>query len=244
MLISISDNAVENGKKAALKTKELIDEAIRERGEARIVVSTGMSQFEFLSSLISLNIDWSKVVLFHLDEYVGLTEEHPASFRRYLKERLISKVSFKSVHLVSGEGDITKNIEDLSLLFREKQIDVALVGIGENSHIAFNDPPADFLTDEIYRIVELDEKCRMQQVGEGWFKSVDEVPKEAISMMPKAIMSARHIVSVVPHSVKAEAIKRTITEKVSNKTPATLLKTHPDWYLFVDKAAASSLLSM
>lgn len=244
MLISISDNAVENGQKAALKTKELIDEAIRERGEARIVVSTGMSQFEFLSSLISLDIDWSKVVLFHLDEYVGLTEEHPASFRRYLKERLISKVSFKSVHLVSGEGDITKNIEDLSLLFREKQIDVALVGIGENSHIAFNDPPADFLTDEIYRIVELDEKCRMQQVGEGWFKSVDEVPKEAISMMPKAIMSARHIVSVVPHSVKAEAIKRTITEKVSNKTPATLLKTHPDWYLFVDKAAASSLLSM
>lgn len=244
MLISISVNAVENGQKAALKTKELIDEAIRERGEARIVVSTGMSQFEFLSSLISLDIDWSKVVLFHLDEYVGLTEEHPASFRRYLKERLISKVSFKSVHLVSGEGDITKNIEDLSLLFREKQIDVALVGIGENSHIAFNDPPADFLTDEIYRIVELDEKCRMQQVGEGWFKSVDEVPKEAISMMPKAIMSARHIVSVVPHSVKAEAIKRTITEKVSNKTPATLLKTHPDWYLFVDKAAASSLLSM
>ena len=242
--LTISKDAKLNGKRAAELIANLINEAIKERGKARIVVSTGSSQFEMFETLIKLDVDWSKVEMFHLDEYVNLPESHIASFRKYLKERFVSKVNLKAAYFVSGEGNIEENISYLTKELRKDIIDVGIIGIGENGHIAFNDPPADFETDEAYKVVTLDQKCRAQQVGEGWFKSIEDVPTQAISMTPKEIMKSKHIVTVAPHSVKADAIYKTITTPISPMVPATLLKTHPDWHLFIDDASASKLFSM
>lgn len=240
--ISVSSTAVENGRKAAIKIAEIINKAIAEKGHARIVLSTGASQFEMFDVLVKLDVDWSKVEMFHLDEYVDLPETHIASFRKYLKERFVNVVHPKAAHFVIGEGDIKKNIEELTKELRKDEIDVGVIGIGENGHIAFNDPPADFDAKEAYRVVNLDHKCRMQQVGEGWFATEDDVPKHAISMLPGQIMSCKTIVSVVPHAVKAKAIYDTITQPVNNMVPATLMKTHPEWYLFIDDDSASMLI--
>ena len=242
--LTISKDAKLNGKRAAELIANLINEAIKERGKARIVVSTGSSQFEMFEALLKLDVDWSKVEMFHLDEYVNLPESHIASFRKYLKERFVSKVNLKAAYFVSGEGNIEENISYLTKELIKDIIDVGIIGIGENGHIAFNDPPADFETDEAYKVVTLDQKCRAQQVGEGWFKSIEDVPTQAISMTPKEIMKAKHIVTVAPHSVKADAIYKTITTPISPMVPATLLKTHPDWHLFIDDASASKLFGM
>ena len=240
--ISVSMTPEELGRRAAAKIAELLNDAIRQKGHARIILSTGASQFETLAALVGLDVDWSKVEMFHLDEYAGLPESHGASFRRYLKERFVSKVNLRAAHFVSGEGDVERNIEELTEALRSDVIDVGVIGIGENGHIAFNDPPADFTADRAYKVVELDWRCRMQQVGEGWFRNLEDVPSKAITMCPKEIMSCLHIVSAVPHSVKAEAVLNTITKAVTPDVPATLLKTHPDWNLFLDKASASALM--
>lgn len=243
--ITVSENAVVNGKRSAEKVASLIEDAIKERGKARIVVSTGSSQFEMFEALIKIKtIEWNKVEMFHLDEYVALPESHIASFRKYLKERFVSRVPLKKAHFVSGEGDIENNIAELTRELRSDIIDVGIIGIGENGHIAFNDPPADFDSEEAYKVVVLDEKCRKQQVGEGWFKTIEDVPEKAISMTVREIMKARHIVTVAPHSVKRDAIFNTITKKVTNTVPATILKTHPDWNLFIDTDSASMLFGL
>lgn len=238
--IDISDNADELGMRAAEKIASLIEEAINKKGKARIILSTGMSQFETLSHLITYDLPWDKVEMFHLDEYVGLNESHPASFRKYLKERFVSKVNLKTAYFVEGVDAIPSLTREL----RKEEIDVGVIGIGENGHIAFNDPPADFTTGEAYKVVTLDRRCREQQVGEGWFRTIDEVPTEAITMCVKEIMKSKHIVSAVPHEVKAEAIYNTITGRISQDVPATILKTHPDWNLFIDKDSASKLLAI
>ena len=238
--IDISDNADELGMRAAEKIASLIEEAINKKGKARIILSTGMSQFETLSHLITYDLPWDKVEMFHLDEYVGLDESHPASFRKYLKERFVSKVNLKAAYFVEGVDAIPSLTREL----RKEEIDVGVIGIGENGHIAFNDPPADFTTGEAYKVVTLDRRCREQQVGEGWFRTIDEVPAEAITMCVKEIMKSKHIVSAVPHEVKAEAIYNTITGRISQDVPATILKTHPDWNLFIDRESASKLLGM
>ena len=239
--ISVSTTAAENGRKAAVKAAELINKAIAEKGHARIILSTGARQFEMFENLVKQNVQWSKIEMFHLDEYVDLPETHIASFRKYLKERFVNIVHPGAVHFV-GDGDPKQNIEELTRELRKDVVDVGLIGIGENGHIAFNDPPADFDATEAYRIVNLDHKCRMQQVGEGWFATEDDVPRQAISMLPKQIMACRAIVSVVPHAVKAKAVYDTITQPVNNMVPATLLKTHPEWYLYIDDDAASMLI--
>lgn len=238
--IDISDNADELGMRAAGKIASLIEEAINKKGKARIILSTGMSQFETLSHLITYDLPWDKVEMFHLDEYVGLDESHPASFRKYLKERFVSKVNLKAAYFVEGVDAIPSLTREL----RKEEIDVGVIGIGENGHIAFNDPPADFTTGEAYKVVTLDRRCREQQVGEGWFRTIDDVPVEAITMCVKEIMKSKHIVSAVPHEVKAEAIYNTITGRISQDVPATILKTHPDWNLFIDKDSASKLLAI
>ena len=238
--IDISDNADELGMRAAGKIASLIEEAINKKGKARIILSTGMSQFETLSHLITYCLPWDKVEMFHLDEYVGLDENHPASFRKYLKERFVSKVNLKAAYFVEGVDAIPSLTREL----RKEELDVGVIGIGENGHIAFNDPPADFTTGEAYKVVTLDRRCREQQVGEGWFRTIDEVPAEAITMCVKEIMKSKHIVSAVPHEVKAEAIYNTITGRISQDVPATILKTHPDWNLFIDKDSASKLLAI
>ena len=231
MKIVISKTAEELGMKAAAETAKIINAAIAEKGCARIVLSTGASQFETLKYLVQESVDWSKVEMFHLDEYINLPETHPASFRKYLKERFIEPTGVGKVNFVDGTPE---GIAALTQEIRRAPIDVGLIGIGRNSHIAFNDPPADFDNRDAYLIVTLDEACRNQQVGEGWFASFDDVPKQAISMSVWQIMQCKCIISAVPHAEKAWAVAATLSSELTNQVPATMLKTHADFRLFVD----------
>ena len=243
MDISISVDSSELGKKAARLISDKLNEIIKEKGEARMVVSTGNSQFEMFQALVKEKIDWPKVEVFHLDEYTGLPVTHTASFRKYLYERFINLVPVKKFHSVDVEGDINKRISELSSEIRRKPVDLGIIGIGVNGHIAFNDPPADFVTHDSYIVVSLDEQCRMQQVNEGWFETLNDVPDEAVSMSVWQIMQCRTIISVVPHKVKADAVYKTLTRKITNEVPATMLKKHPDWHLFLDQDSASKVVA-
>lgn len=239
MKVKVLKNPDELGKKAAEYSAEILNDCIAKKGNARIILSTGASQFDTIKWLVQMDVDWSKVEMFHLDEYIGLPETHPASFRKYLKERFIEKVNLKEAHLVNGEGDVKSFIAGLTKELRNEPVDLGLIGIGENAHIAFNDPPADFDTKEAYLIVNLDDKCKMQQVGEGWFKTIDDVPKQAISMSVYQIMQCQKIVSCVPYRVKANAIKMTLENEVTNMIPATILKQHDNVTIFADEDSAS-----
>lgn len=241
MRVVISKDAAELGKAAAKQTAKYIEQAVREKGYARIVLSTGASQFETLEELTKWELPWECVEMFHLDEYVGLPQTHAASFRQYLQKRFVDKVHPRKVHFVSGEGDVAEHIKMLTQEIRRAPIDVALIGVGENAHIAFNDPPADFETEEAYIVVNLDSRCRAQQVGEGWFASIEEVPQQAISMTVYQIMNSRAVISAVPHQVKAEAVKKMLEHSVDCQIPATKLKEHPDMHLFLDENSAALL---
>lgn len=242
MEIIKSKTAKELGEAAGKLTAKKLNMAIAKNGSARLILSTGASQFETLDTLVKEDVDWSKVEMFHLDEYVNLPITHPASFRKYLTERFINIVHPKAAYLVDGDNP-EEAIKFLTEKINEAPVDVALIGVGENAHIAFNDPPADFDTKESYIIVNLDEKCRKQQVGEGWFDTVDDVPAQAISMTPYRIMQSKTIISAVPHAVKANAIKLMMNnEETTNMVPATLLKEHSDYYLFVDENSAGDTL--
>ena len=225
----------ELGQAAASCAAEFLNQAIAQKGKARLLLSTGASQFTSIKHLVDCNVDWEKVEMFHLDEYVNLPETHPASFRKYLKERFVNLVNLKQAHFVNGEGDIARNIAELTIALQAEPIDVALIGIGENAHIAFNDPPADFSTRVAYKVVDLDEKCKQQQVGEGWFATPSDVPAQAITMSVYQILQSRIILSCVPYNVKAMAIKQTLESDVNPNVPATILKTHANWTLFVDE---------
>lgn len=241
MKIIVSNTKEELGKKAAIAGAQLIREAISENGEANIIVATGASQFEMLSELVKADIDWSKVTAFHLDEYIGIAVTHPASFRKYLKERFVDIVSPKEFHYVNGSIDASEECWRLGDLISKHAIDVAFAGIGENSHLAFNDPPADFDTEEAYLVVTLDEDCRQQQMGEGWFKTIDEVPKQAISMSIKQIMKSKAIICSIPDLRKSKAVKVSVEEPVSNLIPASILQHHSATWLYLDKDSASLL---
>lgn len=241
MQINICENKYELGKKAAEKGSALINDAITKNGKANLILATGMSQFEMLNSLIQKDVDWSKTVCFHLDEYIGLPITHPASFRKYLKERFVDKVSPGIFHYINGETDIQKECLRLESLITAFPIDVAFVGIGENGHLAFNDPPADFITERSYLKVNLDDNCRKQQLGEGWFSSIDEVPKSAISMSIKQILKSKHIICSVPDVRKAKAVQLVMEGKVTPDVPSSILKEHIDTVMFLDKLSASLL---
>ncbi len=229
------------GKEAAVKGADLIREAIKLKGEATIIVATGASQFDMLRVLVKEDLDWSVVTAFHLDEYIGLPITHPASFRKYLKERFADIVKPKQFVYVNGENDPVQECKRLGELISKLTVDVAFVGIGENGHLAFNDPPADFGTEEPYIIVNLDEACRRQQLGEGWFPTFDDVPKRAISMSIKQIMKSKAIICTVPDLRKAEAVKKTIKEPVSPLVPATILRNHDNAWLYLDYDSSSLL---
>jgi len=243
MEIRICKNSEELGISAAKHVAEVLKKCISEKGSARIVLSTGASQFDTLKALVKEEgIKWECVEMFHLDEYVDLPETHGASFRKYLKERFVEKVgTLKAAHFVDGTPEC---IARLTEEIRKSPIDIGLIGIGENAHIAFNDPPADFDTKEAYIIVNLNERCKQQQMGEGWFETIDDVPKQAVSMTAYQIMQCERIVSCVPYKVKAEAVANTLkSDKVDNNVPATLLKTHPDFILYVDEDSASGIVN-
>ena len=215
---------------------------IARRGKARVVAATGASQLEFLRALTAMpDIEWPRVELFHLDEYAGLPESHPASFRRYLRENLVNKTTISAYHFLDGEGDldaVRKRVGDALL---QDEVDVLFAGIGENGHLAFNDPPADFATTEPYVIVKLDEACRRQQVGEGWFASVDEVPDTAISMSIQQMLKAREMIVIVPDERKAAAVREALEGGVTPAVPASILRKHPNVTLYLDEPAASLL---
>jgi len=244
MNIMIFNDAEELGKAAAQLSEKIINKAIQDNGYARIVLSTGLSQITLLNNLIKTKIDWNKVIMFHLDEYIGINENHPASFRKYLKEKFVNKVTLKEVHFIDGDNNnISKNIAELSKEIKKAPIDLGFIGIGENAHIAFNDPPADFETKDSFIVVNLDDMCKQQQVNEGWFKNIEDVPKQAITMSVHQILKCKTIISCVPYKVKAEAIKNVIENDVTPSIPATILKKHDDFYLFLDKDSASLLKS-
>jgi len=229
-------------RRAADRAATIIRSAIAQRGQARIIAATGASQFEFLEQLTKQpEIDWKNVEMFHLDEYLDLPESHPASFRKYLRERLIDRVGITNFHLIDGERDPSVTIGEVTAEIRKAPIDVAFVGIGENAHLAFNDPPADFGTDEAYIVVDLDEACRRQQLGEGWFKSLDEVPRRAISMTIRQVLKASHIICVVPDKRKAEAVKNCLEAEISPMVPASILRTHSNTDIYLDRDSESLL---
>jgi glucosamine-6-phosphate deaminase len=229
-------------RQAAQHAAGLIREAIAHHGLARIVAATGTSQIGFLDALLSEPyLEWSRVELFHLDEYVGIPADHPASFRRYLLDRFILKAGIVSCHLLDGERDAPRAAEEIGRRLAASPVDVAFVGIGENGHLAFNDPPADFKTEAPYIIVELDEACRRQQVGEGWFAGFDDVPTQAISMSIRQILKSREIVCVVPEARKAAAVKAFVEAEISPMVPASILRTHPSTTVFLDPDSAALL---
>src|SRR6516225_1255340 len=192
MVIKIYEDKTALGRAAAEQAAVSLCKAIQESGQARIIAATGASQFEFLDALTAMpGIDWPRVEVFHLDEYVGLPASHPASFRKYLLERLIQKTGISKYHFLEGDGDVPKTVRRVATELLAAPIDLAFVGIGENGHLAFNDPPADFQTEEPYLLVDLDEACRRQQVGESWFADLSEVPKRAISMSVRQILKSK-----------------------------------------------------
>ena len=230
------------GRAAADHAAQSLRRAIRDHGEARIIAATGVSQFEFLDSLTSApDIDWSRVEVFHLDEYVGLPATHPASFRNYLFERLIHKTGITRYYLLDGDGDARSSIRQIGSKLQSKPADIAFAGIGENAHLAFNDPPADFDTEEPYLIVDLDEVCRQQQVNEGWFSKLADVPKKAISMSVREILRAKEIIVMVPEARKAPAVKRCLEGEVTPMVPASILRRHPNATIYLDTDSAALL---
>jgi glucosamine-6-phosphate deaminase len=244
MNTEVFDSKAELGVKSAKDAEKKIRNTIEKNGSANVILATGASQFETLKNLVvSKEIDWSKVVMFHLDEYVGMSDQHPASFRKYLKERFVEKVGdLKAVHFIEGDAeDVEAECERLNEIIRKHPIDVALVGIGENGHLAFNDPPADFDTEEPYIVVELDEACRKQQMGEGWFETFDDVPEKAISMSIKQILKSASIICSVPDQRKAKAVQECLEGEISNLHPASILQTHHNCTVYLDKDSASLL---
>jgi len=241
MYLEIFPNKESLGMAAAKKAADILKKTIQKKGRATFIAATGASQFEFLENLTNISsIDWSKTSMFHLDEYVGLPETHPASFRKYLKERLINKVHPGNVHLIKGDTKSPElECDRLDKIIKQKEIDVAFVGIGENGHLAFNDPPADFDIKKSYLIVELDDVCRKQQLGEGWFENLEEMPKLAISMSIYQIMKSKNIICTVPDKRKAKAVKNCLEEEISPLYPASILRKHPQVYLYLDKNSAS-----
>lgn len=240
MELRVCEDRYKLGASAAKHVAQVLNDCIAEKGHARIVLSTGASQFDTIEALVKENVKWECVEMFHLDEYVGLPITHKASFRKYLQERFVDKVGkLMSVNFVDGTKE---GIEKLTKEIRRAPIDIGLIGIGENAHIAFNDPPADTETKEAYIIVNLDDDCKKQQMGEGWFPTIDDVPKQAVSMSVYQILQCERIVSCVPYAVKANAIEKTLVNDKTNMIPATLMKDHKDFIIYADAESASKVL--
>ena len=239
MRVKVFDTTDAMGLAAAKHAAEVLNTVIAKDGTARLLLSTGASQFPFFKHFVNEDIDWSKVEMFHLDEYVGISPEHPASFQKYLRERFVNKVNLGKYHLIDGQADPAETIRELTALIAERPIDLGLIGIGENGHIAFNDPPADFDDDNAFKVVTLSDTCIAQQIHEGWFATPEDAFKQAISMTCLQIMQCRTIISVVPYPVKAQAIHDTLTMEETNMVPATLMKKHADVTVYCDPDSAA-----
>ncbi len=244
MQLKIYDDKQSLSQAAARQAATAIRKAVLDHGRARVVAATAASQIAFLEALTQEpGIDWTRVELFHLDEYVGLPMTHPGSFRKMLLENLIQKTGIENYHLLDGDGDLAEVLERVGQAIASAPIDIAFLGVGENGHLAFNDPPADFEIEDPYLIVNLDEACRQQQVGEAWFSDISQVPKQAISMSVRQILKAKELLAVVPDTRKAQAVRACFEGEISAMTPASILRTHPDATIYLDKNSASLLSS-
>jgi glucosamine-6-phosphate deaminase len=241
--IRVLPDKTEMAAAAGRHAADTLRRTIAERGRAHVIAATGASQFEFLDALVKMpGIDWPRTTFFHLDEYVGVPETHPASFRRYLRERIVDRVRPGAFHFVAGDApDLSAEVKRVGALIRAHPIDVAFVGIGENGHLAFNDPPADFETEDPYLVVALDEACRRQQLGEGWFPRLEDVPARAISMSIRQILRSAEILAVVPDARKAPAVRDCLEGPVSRDHPASILQRHPRTTVYLDPPAAALL---
>ena len=242
MQVNVLPSKTEAGSAAAKHAAQSLQRVLSKADTARIIAATGASQLDFLQFLTATpGIDWSRVEMFHLDEYIGLPLDHPASFRKYLMERFIHKTGIRRYHLLDGEQNAAEVVRIVGRELQSAPIDIAFVGIGENGHLAFNDPPANFETEDPYIIVELDEVCRAQQVNEGWFKSIPEVPARAISMSVKQILKSHEIIAVVPGAQKARAVKACLEGEISPMAPASILRTHSSTTTYLDTESAALL---
>ena len=239
MQVKVFETTQEMGAAAAKHAAQVLNKKIAAGETPRLLLSTGASQFAFFEHFVKENVDWSKVEMFHLDEYVGMSADHPASFQKYLRERFIDIVHPGSYHLIDGTRDPDETIAELTALLAEKRVDLGLIGIGENGHIAFNDPPAVFDDPRCYKVVDLADSCIQQQLHEGWFASKEDAFKQAISMTCGKIMDCETIISVVPYAVKAQAIHDTLTMEETNLVPATLMKRHADVTVYCDTDSAA-----
>ena len=239
MKVKVFETSKDMGVASAKHAAKVLNEVIARGEKPRLLLSTGASQFPFFDQFVKEDVDWSKVEMFHLDEYVGMSPEHPASFQKYLRERFVDVVKPGKYHLIDGRKDPEESIAQLAELIAQRPVDLGLIGIGENAHIAFNDPPADFDDTNAYKIVTLSDTCIAQQIREGWFANADEAFKKAISMTCRQIMACKSIISVVPYAVKANAIRDTLTAPRSPMVPATLLREHPDATVYCDADSAA-----
>jgi glucosamine-6-phosphate deaminase len=243
MEIRVFDSKVELGRAAAARAAATIGQAVARVGAARVIAATGASQFEFLNALTATpGVAWDRVEMFHLDEYVGMSATHPASFRRYLRERIVDRVHPRAFHFLAGDAaDPLAECRRVGALIATAPVDVAFVGIGENGHLAFNDPPADFATEEPYLVVTLDEPCRRQQLGEGWFATLDDVPRRALSMSIRQILKSREILCIVPDARKARAVHECLDGEVTPLHPSSILQTHDATTVYLDRSSAALL---
>lgn len=240
--VEIYENKRELGRAAADLAEKLINNTIRQRGEAVVIFASAGSQIEFIESLITRNLDWKRLVVFHLDEYIGISKEHPASFRRFLHDRILDKVAIGQYYLIEGDrSDPEHKCKIIDNIFSEHQADIACIGIGENGHIAFNEPPANFNDEVNFKIVELDHISKMQQVKEGWFDSLEDVPVKAITMTIPTILSSKSIICIVPDQRKADAVRNALEKDISPEVPASILRKHPNTTLLLDIPSASFL---
>ena len=240
LTVKVFQKESDMGEAAADSTVSRLRSVIEEKGAANLILATGTSQFSLLEALKKKDLDWEKITVFHLDEYIGISDQHPASFRRYLKERILDIVSPGKVYLVNADAqNLDQEMKDYENLLKEHPVDIACIGIGENGHIAFNDPPVADFNDPLWvKAVELDEACRKQQMGEGWFPTMNDVPKKAVTLTITAIMNCKAINCVVPGGRKAEAVYNTLNAEINESCPATILRKHPDTTLFLDRLSA------
>jgi len=242
MVLKVFNDKISLARAAAEQASTAIRWAIEDHGQARVIAATATSQLEFLDALTKApDIDWQRVEVFHLDEYIGLPVTHPGSFRKMLLEQLIQKTGIPRYHLLDGDGDPAEVVRRVGKALASAPVDIAFVGIGENGHLAFNDPPADFQTTAPYLIVDLDEACRLQQVGEAWFADISQVPTQAISMSVRQILKAKEILAVAPDTRKAQAVKACFEGEISPMAPASILRTHPNTTIYLDTNSAALL---
>ncbi len=243
LAVTIADSNDELGVAVAQSFAEAARIALVERSEIAVILATGNSQLSFAKAVRQRDdVDWSRITILHMDEYLGMSEDHPASFRRWMKENLVDHVSPKAFEGVRGDHTpVDEELERYSGLIRELAPAITVMGIGENGHLAFNDPPADFETSEIIRIVDMDEVSRRQQVGEGHFPSLDETPRQALSLTIPALLRSQTVLVGVPEKRKAEAVKRTLEGPVTPDCPASILRTQAHARVFLDRDSSSLL---